>query len=195
MTKPRVIGIFLAWLMCCFMMVGVAEAAPLGFRQPRATFALGLDAFDALSGTFGKASDVGMSVFAESSIQAGGYFGVNVRFGSARAFTKKDFLPFDEGYQYIYAILSPRFYLAPFRKLNLYFYAQPDIALQVLVSNTLVKLTNNRELTGAVGGAVGVQFLAGILSISGQINCHYNWNLDTVILGGGISIGVTSTFR
>ena len=192
MARYLMIGIFLALFV---MMPDKAEAAPLGFSQPRATFALGLDVFDALTGDFGKAADVGMSVFAESSIQIGGYFGLNVRFGSARAFTKKDFLPFDAGYQYVYAVLSPRFYLAPFRKLNLYFYAQPDIALQVLVSNTLVNLTNNQELTGAAGGAIGIQFLAGVLSISGQVNCHYNWSLNTVILGGGIAIGVTSTIR
>lgn len=172
-----------------------SEAAPLGFKRPRATFALGIDAFDALTGEFGKASDAGMSVFAESSLQLGGYFGANIRFGSARAFTNKDFLPFDEGYQYVYVVFGPRFYLSPFRKLSLNFYAQPEIAMQVLVSNTLVSLTGNQQFTGAAGGSLGAQFLVGILSVSGQLTCQYNWNLKTVIFGGGLSIGVSSTLK
>lgn len=195
MGKIRIIFLCLATMLLSLAYSVQSEAAPLGFKRPRATFALGLDAFDALTGEFGKASEAGMSVFAESSLQLAGYFGVNIRFGSARAFTDKDFLPFDEGYQYIYAVLGPRFYLAPFRKLNLYFYAQPEIAMQVLVSNTLVSLTGNRQFTGAAGGSIGAQFLLGILSISGQVTCQYNWNLHTVILGGGLSIGVSSNLK
>ena len=117
-------------LVCCFVVIfsfcfcSQVYAEPLGFKRSRATFALGLDAFDAMLGEFGAASDVGMSVFAEATIQAGGYFAAHVRFGSARAFTQKEFLPFDNGYQFIYFVLGPRFYWAPFRKHHLYFYLQ-----------------------------------------------------------------------
>lgn len=172
-----------------------AVAEPLGFRRARATFSLGLDAFDAVTGDFGKVSEVGMAVFAESSIQLWGYFGINIRFGSARAFTDKNFLPYDNGYQYICFTLSPRFYLAPFRKLNLYFYAQPEISMDILTSNTLVKMTGNENLTGAAGGAIGAQLIVGMISISGQVYCEYNWNFESVIIGGGLAVGVTSTIR
>lgn len=170
-----------------------AEASPLGFRRPRATFAIGLDVSDALTGDFGKASAIGMSLFAEATLQVGGYFGANVRFGSARAFTHKDFLPFDEGYQYIYFIFSPRFNLAPFRRVNLNFYLQPDIGMQVLVSNTLVTMTGNKQVTGMAGGALGFQYLYGLLSVSGQVDCRYNWDLSSVFVGGSVSIGISST--
>lgn len=169
-----------------------ADAKPLGFHRPRSTFSLGLEAFDAKLGDFGRASDVGMGVFAESSLQLG-YFGANIRFGSARAFTHKDFLPFDNGYQYIYIVASPRFYLAPFRKLNLYFYAQPEIALQILVSNTLVQLTGNNMTSGAAGGSLGIQFLTGIISVTGQVTCQYNWEFKSLFVGGSLSVGLTST--
>ena len=195
MARFRIFLCFVAGLLSVLCWIPESEASPLGFRRPRATFGLGIDAFDALTGDFGKVSEAGMSVFAETSLQLGGYYGMNLRFGSARAFTNKDFLPFDEGYQYIYLVASPRFYLAPFRKLNLYFYAQPEIAMQVLVSNTLVSMTGNRQFTGAAGGSIGAQFLLGILSISGQVTCQYNWNLKTVILGGGIAIGISSTLN
>lgn len=170
-----------------------ALGAPLGFRRPRASFQVGISAFDALTGTFGKVADVGMAVFAEAGLQLGGYYGINVRFASARAFTHKDFLPFDEGYQYISLTLSPRFYLAPFRKFDLYFYAQPDLEMQIFESNTLVTLTGNRATTGAVGGSLGGRFIVGILDISAQATCLYNWNVKTVIVAGSLAVGITST--
>ncbi len=179
----------------CLAWPAQASADPLGFHRPRATFALGLDAFDALTGEFGKISDVGMSVFAEATLQFGGYYGAHIRLGSARAFTKKDFLPYDNGYQYVYFVAAPRFFLAPFRKLNLFFYLQPEIALNVLTSNTLVKYTGNRSATGAAGGSLGAQFIISLLSVSAQLTCQYNWNLHTVTLGGSLSFGITSTIH
>ena len=119
----------------------------------------------------------------------------HIRLGSARAFTKKDFLPYDNGYQYVYFVAAPRFFLAPFRKLNLFFYLQPEIALNVLTSNTLVKYTGNRSATGAAGGSLGAQFIISLLSVSAQLTCQYNWNLHTVTLGGSLSFGITSTIH
>lgn len=171
----------------------LASAEPLGFKRPRSTFSLGFDVFDAMLGDFGNASDVGMSVFADATIQFGGYFGAHVRFGSARAFTDKDFLPFDNGYQFIYMTVAPRFFFSPFRKLTLYFFAQPEISLQVLVSNTLVKLTGNNNMTGAAGGSVGLQFLLGIISVTAQVSCQYNWNIQSIFLGGSFSVGLSNT--
>ncbi|MBQ1926683.1 MAG: hypothetical protein II767_00665 [Proteobacteria bacterium] len=171
----------------------LASAEPLGFKRPRSTFSFGFDVFDAMLGDFGNASDVGMSVFADATIQFGGYFGAHVRFGSARAFTRKDFLPFDNGYQFIYMTVAPRFYFSPFRKLTLYFFAQPEVALQALVSNTLVKVTGNDDITGAAGGSLGLQFLLGIISVTAQVSCQYNWNLQTVFLGGSLSVGLSNT--
>lgn len=168
-------------------------AEPLGFKRPRSTFSLGFDVFDAMLGEFGKASDVGMSVFADATIQFGGYFGVHVRFGSARAFTDKDFLPFDNGYQFIYMTAAPRFFFSPFRKLTLYFFAQPEISLQALVSNTLVKITGNDSITGAAGGSLGLQFLLGIISVTAQVSCQYNWDFQSLFLGGSLSIGLSNT--
>ncbi len=172
-----------------------ANAAPLGFRRPRATFALGIDAFNTFIGDFANYTDVGMRVFAEATMQAGGYFGLNLRFGSARGFTKKDFLPFDNGYQFVYITGGPRFYLAPFRKLNLYFYAQPEIAVNIFMSNTLVKVTGNDSVTGSAGGALGIQYIINVVSISGQISCQYDWVFKTLYLTGGIAVGLTSTFK
>ena len=168
--KPKILWLLLVTLIGLGIYVNPADAAPLGFRRPRATFGIGLNVFDAITGDFGNASDLGMSLFAEATIQVGGYFGGTVRFGSARAFTHKDFLPFDQGYQYVYMIFSPRFNLAPFRKVNLNFYLQPDIAMQVLISNTLVSMTGNRQITGAAGGSLGAQYIIGMFSVSGQVN-------------------------
>ena len=196
MTPSKRIFITLGSLLLLFALcIPDAMAEPLGFRRPRSTFSLGIEAFDHLLGDFGKASDVGMSVFAETTIQFGGYFAANVRFGSARAFTNKDFLPFDNGYQYIYLTAGPRFYLAPFRKLNLFFYAQPEIALQILVSNTLVTITGNDSTTGAAGGSIGAQYLLGILSISGQVTCQYNWVFQALFIGGSISVGLSNVIQ
>ena len=172
-----------------------SEAAPLGFRRPRATFAFGLDAFNTFTGDFAKYTDVGMKAFVETSLQAGGYFGFNLRFGSARGFTHKDFLPFDNGYQFIFITASPRFYLAPFRKTHLYFYAQPDINVNIFMSNTLVKITGNDSVTWAAGGAVGAQYIIGVFSFSGQVSCQYDWELKTLFISGGLAVGFASTIR
>ena len=193
MRKCLVFFVFLS-ITCCIL-PSVSDAEPMGFRRPRSTFALGIDVFDAMLGEFGRVSQVGMSVFAESTLQIGGYYGIHVRFGSARAFTDKDFLPFDEGYQFVYLIAAPRFHLAPFRKQMLQFYAQPEIALQVFVSNTLVKLTGNDSLTGAAGGSIGVQYILGILSIAAQGTCQYNWKLESIFVGGSISVGISNTIK
>ena len=184
-------------LLALLFLIGVlctteAWSAPLSFKETRATFALGIEVFDPMLGDFGNAADVGMSIFAETTMQFGGYFAAHVRFSSARAFTKKEFLPFDNGFQYISLLFAPRFYLAPFRKLTLYFFAQPEIALQSLVSNTLVMITGNDNITGAAGGSIGVQFIAGILSVSGQVSCQYNWDYQSIFVGGSISVGISS---
>lgn len=190
--RPLVCSILFIFALC---LAPSAWAEPLGFKRPRATFALGLDVFDAMLGEFGAASDVGMSVFAEATIQAGGYFGVHIRFGSARAFTEKDFLPFDNGYQFIYFVVGPRFYLAPFRKLDLYFYMQPEVVFHAMISNTLVTLTGNENISGAAGGSLGVQYILGILSISLQATCEYNWNHGALFVGGSLSVGLSSTIE
>lgn len=179
----------------CLLFPLLANAEPLGFKRPRSTFALGIDVFDAMLGEFGDASDIGMSIFAETTLQFGGYYGIHFRFGSARAFTKKNFLPFDEGYQFVYFVAAPRFNLAPFRKRMLIFYLQPEIELQVLISNTLVKITGNQSTTGAAGGSLGVQYVLGILSISGQASCRYNWDLQSLFVGGSISIGLSNVIK
>lgn len=172
--------------------ISVAQAEPLGFRRVRATFALGLDCFDAIEGDFGKAADIGMAVYAETTLQLMGYLGLNLRIGSARAFTNKDFLPFDNGFQFIYLTFAPRAYVAPFRKMNLYFYIQPEISLNVFMSNTLVKITGNNGMSGGVGGAIGAQYIIGIVSISAQVFSEYHWKLESVMIGGGITVGISS---
>ena len=193
MRKPLLIATFFTLL--CLLFPLLANAEPLGFRKPRTTFALGIEVFDAMLGDFGAASDVGMSIFAETTLQIGGYYGLHVRFGSARAFTNKDFLPFDEGYQFIYLVGAPRFNFAPLRKQMLIFYVQPEIELQVLVSNTLVKITGNDTTTGAAGGSIGIQYIIGVFSISGQASCRYNWNLDSLFVGGTISVGISNVIN
>lgn len=170
-------------------------AEPLGFRRTRTTFALGLDVFDTVTGNFAKYSDLGMAAFAETNLQIYGFFGINLKIGSARAFTTKEFLPFDNGYQFIYFTLAPRFNYAPFRKLNFIFYLQPEIAMNILASNTLVAFTDNREITGAAGGAIGLQMIFGILSVALQFSTQYNWVLETAFLSGSIAIGVSSTIQ
>ena len=186
------IRIFLPFLLFLMLISAPAFAAPLSFKETRTTFALGIEVFDPMLSAFGDAADIGMSVFAETTIQFGGYYAAHIRFSSARAFTRKDFLPFDNGFQYISLLVAPRFYIAPFRKLTLYFFAQPEIALQSLVSNTLVTITGNENTTGAVGGSIGAQFIAGILSISGQVSCQYNWDYQSIFVGGSISVGISS---
>lgn len=190
MTFVLIIIVFCA---SSFVIAGNAYAEPLGFRRVRATFSLGLDAFDALMGDFGSATDVGMSVYAETTLQMFGYFGLNLRFGTARGFTEKEYLPFDNGYQFIYLTFAPRVYFAPFRKAYVFFYMQPEISLKVMMSNTLVKVTGNHEMTGGVGGAIGVQYIIGIVSITGQIYTDYHWQLKTLFIGGGITVGIAST--
>lgn len=190
---PKIAPLFLA--LPLLLVSGSASAAPMNFKELRSTFALGLEVFDPMLGTFGDAADVGMGVFAETTLQFGGYFAAHIRFGSARAFTKKDFLPFDNGFQFIYFLTAPRFYVAPFRKLSLYFFIQPEIELQSLVSNTLVTITGNDNITGAAGGSIGIQFLAGIVSISGQVSCQYNWDYQAIFVGGSLSIGISSIIK
>ena len=189
--KRLILSIF-ALLLVMLAFISAAYAEPLGFRRVRTTFSLGLDCFDAIAGEFGKAADIGMAVYAETTLQLMGYLGLNFRIGSARAFTNKDFLPFDNGFQFIYLTFAPRAYVAPFRKLNLYFYIQPEISLNVFMSNTLVKITGNNGMSGGAGGAIGVQYIIGIVSISGQIFADYHWKLKSVMLGGGIAVGVSS---
>ena len=172
-----------------------ALAAPLSFKETRATFAVGLEVFDPMLGAFGDAADVGMGIYAETTMQFGGYFAAHIRFSSSRAFTRKDFLPFDNGFQYIAFLVAPRFYIAPFRKLTLYFFAQPEIVLQSLVSNTLVTITGNDNTTGAVGGSIGLQFITGIISISAQASCQYNWDFQSIFVGGSLSVGITSMIK
>ncbi len=179
----------------CLLFPMLANAEPLGFKRPRSTFALGIDVFDAMLGNFGNVSDVGMSVFVETTLQVGGYYGIHFRFGSARAFTKKNFLPFDDGYQFVYFVAAPRFNLAPFRKQMIVFYLQPEIELQILVSNTLVKITGNDSTTGAAGGSIGIQYVLGILSISGQASCRYNWDLQSLFVGGSLSVGLSNIIK
>ena len=188
---PALLGILLI-LSICVTSKDVYAEPPTGFTLPRSTFSLGIEAFDAMLGEFGSASDVGMGVFAEATLQIKGYFGASVRFGSSRAFTKKEFLPFDNGYQFIYFAAAPRFNFAPFRKLNLYLFVQPEIELQVLISNTLVSLTGNENTSGAAGGSVGIQFIVGIISITGMVTCLYNWNFESLFVGGGLSVGLTN---
>lgn len=188
-------------LSCLFLLLILAalpcdaNAEPLGFRRPRTTFALGIDAFDTWLGDFGKAGSVGMSVYAESTIQLYGYFGVHVKIASSRAFTDKNFLPFDNGYQFLALSIAPRAYIAPFRKINLYFFIQPQLSLHILSSNTLIRITGNDPNSGAAGGAIGLQCILGILSISGQVYCDYDWNLKSVFFGGGVSIGISQPIQ
>lgn len=169
-----------------------ASFEPVGFRQTRSTFTLGFDVFDYMLGDFGDASDVGMSIFAEAVLQIDGYYGAVIRFGSSRAFTHKDFLPFDNGYQYIYLTAAPRFNIPTNRKFNIYVFIQPEISLQVLISNTLVKLTGNDNTGGAAGGSLGIQSHFGILAVSAQFTCQYAWKYETLYIGASLGIGISS---
>lgn len=188
----RLLIFFFALFVSFGASLSVAQAEPLGFRRVRATFALGLDCFDVIEGDFGNAADIGMAVYAETTLQLMGYLGLNLRIGSARAFTNKDFLPFDNGVQFIYLTFAPRAYVAPFRKMNLYLYIQPEISLNVFMSNTLVKITGNNGMSGGVGGAIGAQYIIGIVSISAQVFSDYHWKLESVMIGGGITVGISS---
>jgi len=170
-----------------------ASAEPIDFMRPRMTFALGIDAFDYFKGDFGDAASVGMSLFGEVSLEIG-YVGGALRFGTARAFTEKDYLPYDEGFQYIYITAAPRFYYAPLRS-YLYFFIQPEISMHILESNTLVLVTGNDAITGSAGGSLGVQYIMGILSVIGQVSCEYDWKLKSILVTGGISIGLSSTIE
>lgn len=186
-----------ATLILCLLLSATALAAPasfepVGFRQTRSTFTLGFDVFDYMLGDFGDVSDVGMAVFAEAVLQIKGYYGVAVRFGSSRAFTHKDFLPFDNGYQYVYFTAAPRFFIPTNRRFNIYLYIQPEISLQVLISNTLVKLTGNDNTGGAAGGSLGVQYNVGILAVSAHFTCQYVWKYDSIYIGGSLGIGISS---
>ncbi len=75
------------------------------------------------------------------------------------------------------------------------FYLQPEIELQILVSNTLVKITGNDSTTGAAGGSIGIQYVLGILSISGQASCRYNWDLQSLFVGGSLSVGLSNIIK
>lgn len=161
------------------------------FSRPRMIFSFGLDVFDFFVGDFGKAANVGMSLHADATLQVG-YFAGHIRFGSAKALTEKDFLPYDEGFQFIFISAAPRFYFPLMRRTALYLFLQPQITVNFFESNTLVALTGNRLADGLVGGSVGVQFIAGILAITGQVSCEYDWHLGSVLVTGGINIGLTS---
>ena len=63
------------------------------------------------------------------------------------------------------------------------------------MSNTLVKVTGNDSVTGSAGGALGIQYIINVVSISGQISCQYDWVFKTLYLTGGIAVGLTSTFK
>lgn len=172
--------------------IPVTAFADYTFSRPRMTFSFGIDVFDFFVGDFGDAVNVGMSVHADATLQVGHFAGY-IRFGSARAFTEKDFLPFDEGLQFVFISAAPRFYFPLMRRTLLYAFIQPQITVNFFESNTLVALTGNRLADGLVGGSVGLQFIAGIIAITGQVSCEYDWHLKTVLVTGGINIGITST--
>jgi len=158
------------------------------------TFSFGLDAFDHFVGPFGQAAGVGLSAYAEAMLQVG-YFAGGIRIGSGRGMTNKDFLPFDQGYQYVYLTATPRFYWAPFRRQLVYFFIQPEVSMHVMMSNTLVKVTGNDSLSWAVGGGLGMQYIIGILSLSGRVSCLYDTRYGSVMVTGGLAIGITSLIR
>ena len=64
----RLLIFFFALFVSFGASLSVAQAEPLGFRRVRATFALGLDCFDVIEGDFGNAADIGMAVYAETTI-------------------------------------------------------------------------------------------------------------------------------
>jgi len=184
----------LALLLLVTLSASTAYAEPPTFRRPRGMFLLGIDVFKPVLNDLGKHSLVGLSVFGEVAIQAG-YFAFAARFGSARGFTKKEFLPFDQGYQIVYLTVGPRFYYSPFRRLMLSFYVQPEVSLQVYQSNTLVGITGNETLQGAAGGSIGASYILGILVVSAQVSTQYIWELKSLMVTGGISVGLSSTFE
>lgn len=187
-------SLVLATLLCAWLWPLQASAEPLNFRRPRMTFSFGLDAFDHFVGPFGQAAGVGLSAYAEAMLQVG-YFAGGIRIGSGRGMTNKDFLPFDQGYQYVYLTATPRFYWAPFRRQLVYFFIQPEVSMHVMMSNTLVKVTGNDSLSWAVGGGLGMQYIIGILSLSGRVSCLYDTRYGSVMVTGGLAIGITSLIR
>lgn len=176
-----------------FALPDEASAAPLLFTRPRGNFTLGFDIFDPVVGSFGDETRVGLAGFAQASLQMG-YWGLTLRTGAGRGFTEKTHIPFDEGYQLFYLTFGPRVVIPPFRKLQLYFYLQPEITLDILHSNTLVQLTGNDPYFGAAGGSVGVHWIIGILVVEAQVSFQWMWALDSLMITGGISVGIGGTF-
>ena len=188
--KYKHITFFITLLILFF--IPAAAFADYTFSRPRMTFSFGIDVFDFFIGDFGDAANVGMSIHADATLQVGHFAGY-IRFGSARALTEKEFLPFDEGFQFVFISAAPRFYFPLMRRTLLYAFIQPQITVNFFESNTLVALTGNRLADGLVGGSVGLQFIAGIIAITGQVSCEYDWHLKTILVTGGINIGITST--
>ena len=192
MIHPRHNIHHLRWILLLLLLLIPSTAlADYTFSRPRMIFSFGIDAFNFFGSDFGKATRVGMSLHAEATLQVG-YFAGSIRFGSARALTEKDFIPFDEGVQFIFISAAPRFYIPLMRRTMLSLYLQPQITVNFFESNTLVALTGNRLADGLVGGSVGLQFITGIIAVSGQVSCEYDWYLKSVLITGGINIGLTS---
>ena len=193
MIQPRSNLRFLRWILLLLLLLIPSTAlADYTFSRPRMIFSFGIDAFNFFGGDFGTSTRVGMSIHAETTLQVG-YFAGNIRFGSARALTKKDFLPYDEGVQFIFISAAPRFYFPLMRRTLLSLYVQPQITVNFFESNTLVTITDNRLADGLVGGSIGIQFITGVIAINGQVSCEYDWYLKSVLVTGGINIGLTST--
>lgn len=192
----RLCPLLATFLTACALFVhpGSLSAKPVDFDRPRMMFSLGIDAFDYFVGNFGDAADVGLSLYGEVAIQVG-YFGGSLRFGSSRAFTNKDFLPYDEGLQHIFITAAPRLYIPLYKRTYLYLILQPQASIRFLQSNTLVTITGNDSLTGAAGGSLGLQFITGIISITGLVALEYDFRLSSILLTGGLSIGLTSTIN
>ena len=170
------------------------SAQHIDFHRPRMTFAFGVDTFDFVGGEFGKATKYGLAAYAETAMQVGNFAGY-LRFGAGRGLTIKDKLPFDAGFQFVFLTIAPRFYWSPFRRELLYFFIQPEISMHILGANTLVSMTGNEVLSGAAGGSFGVQYILGIISVTAQVSCQYDWRFKTTLISGGISVGLSSTIQ
>ncbi len=187
------IGLLLCGIASALYFSGVATATPLLFRRTRGILLLNFEAFDPVGGRYGEVADWGLGLSAEASLQSG-YFGGAIRMGLGRGLTKNEGIPYNAGYSMRYIAAGPRFLVPILRRYMMAIYVQPEFALRMPYSDTLVLYDGAQRYLGSVGGGAGVQFFLGALLLNGGMDVHWSWDLDSVFIVLRVGVGLGANF-
>jgi hypothetical protein len=170
----------------CFPHVALADE-PIGFRRLRSSLGVGLSVSDWLLGDIGEVTTVGVGITIQETLQYS-YFGFGVRLGFGYHLTNQPPLPFDGGFDSYHLAFGPRLNIPLTESMELTF--QTEYIYQGLGSNTLILLTDLESNLHGVGLWTGLHVFLGPLLIEPAIQADYLPQIQTLILGGVLSVGV-----